>query len=372
LLLPAVQAAREAARRMQCGNHLKQIGLGLQNYHDVFQTLPYGARARYIAITATAPTNQRSGPSFFVGILPFLEQKNMSDQMEQLAVTAIAADYSDKNSALPPTNAATRVPGVAHNQKLAWMVCPSTALPAMELLGGSGPPNCVVSSYVGMSGVVNLPTPVAAIQVKTETPFSEIRVKPTGTATSSQQSWGGMLVPNECYTLAQCQDGTSNTMVVSEKSDFFYARNNSTAAVRVRIDGSYGNGGTGAFSGGWWMVGCSGQTQTMGVTSTTPGATQPPSPVYNLATLRSYNGNNAPANAMIGFNGKSVDFNVANNATLQGVGVGQANNPLVSVHPNVVLGVYLDGHTYGIAKNTHPAIVKRVVTRDDGQQIGDY
>ena len=140
----------------------------------------------------------------------------------------------------------------------------------------------------------------------------------------------------------------------------------------MRIDGSYGNGGTGAFSGGWWMVGCSGQTQTMGVTSTTPGATQPPSPVYNLATLRSYNGNNAPANAMIGFNGKSVDFNVANNATLQGVGVGQANNPLVSVHPNVVLGVFLDGHTYGIAKNTHPAIVKRVVTRDDGQQIGDY
>jgi prepilin-type N-terminal cleavage/methylation domain-containing protein len=43
LLLPAVQTAREAARRMQCGNHIRQIGLALQNYHDVNQAFPSGA-----------------------------------------------------------------------------------------------------------------------------------------------------------------------------------------------------------------------------------------------------------------------------------------------------------------------------------------
>jgi uncharacterized protein DUF1559 len=211
---------------------------------------------------------------------------------------------------------------------------------------------------------------VNANQVKTETVFSELRVKPIGTASGSQQSWGGMLVPNECFTLAQCQDGTSNTMIVSEKSDFFYSQNITSVATRQRIDGSYGNGGSGTFTGGWWFLGCSGTQQTMGVTSNPATGTQPPT-VNNLATLRHYSAP-APINSMIGFNGKSVNFNVTGTTTTQGIGQNQANNPLIAVHPNVVLAVYLDGHTYGIAKNTHPAIVKRVATRDDGQQIGDY
>src|SRR6188472_3146467 len=88
LLLPAVQAARESARRMQCSNHLKQIGLALQNYHDVFNSLPYGARARCISKGSEntcddSGMQQGFGPSWLMAILPFCEQKPLSDLLEE-------------------------------------------------------------------------------------------------------------------------------------------------------------------------------------------------------------------------------------------------------------------------------------------------
>ena len=64
LLLPAVQAAREAARRMQCTNHLKQMGLAVHNYHDVYNAIPP-------AVTGVS----RAGGNFFMWILPFMEQQ---------------------------------------------------------------------------------------------------------------------------------------------------------------------------------------------------------------------------------------------------------------------------------------------------------
>jgi prepilin-type processing-associated H-X9-DG protein len=75
LLLPAVQAAREAARRVQCVNNLKQLGLGLQNYHDVNQRFPMGGQGRDPS-TALYPSPNYRQP-FVISLMPFYEQTSL-------------------------------------------------------------------------------------------------------------------------------------------------------------------------------------------------------------------------------------------------------------------------------------------------------
>jgi len=79
LLLPAVQAAREAARRMQCQNHLKQIGLGFQNHHDVQSHLPTGGWGwSYVGDPDDGYAEKQPG-CWTYNILPFIEQKNLRE-----------------------------------------------------------------------------------------------------------------------------------------------------------------------------------------------------------------------------------------------------------------------------------------------------
>jgi prepilin-type processing-associated H-X9-DG protein len=73
LLLPAVQSAREAARRIRCTNNLKQIGLALHQYHDVHGRFHPGS------ITVTQPDGSKYRQPFLVFNLPFLEQRNLLD-----------------------------------------------------------------------------------------------------------------------------------------------------------------------------------------------------------------------------------------------------------------------------------------------------
>ena len=77
LLLPAVQAAREAARRMQCSSNMKQIALGVHNYASAARTFPPGG------ITEGPCCNTKSGTTWTICILPYIEQQGLYDRYNQ-------------------------------------------------------------------------------------------------------------------------------------------------------------------------------------------------------------------------------------------------------------------------------------------------
>ncbi|QDU29374.1 hypothetical protein ETAA8_44830 [Anatilimnocola aggregata] len=84
LLLPAVQSARESARRMQCSNHVKQIMLSMHHFHDTYLVLPPGA-VRPPAAAVQAKFNLTSSTAYHGWapfILPFMEQKNLADKYQ--------------------------------------------------------------------------------------------------------------------------------------------------------------------------------------------------------------------------------------------------------------------------------------------------
>ncbi|MCU0978923.1 MAG: DUF1559 domain-containing protein [Pirellulaceae bacterium] len=117
LLLPAIQAAREAARRTQCNNNLKQIGVALHNYHDVYKSFVYmkGGTAGY-GHTSRLDGNylRRSG---MVSLLPFMEQGPLYDLIEGGDPTTTPP--------VPKGGAAPWSAWTGYNQTIASLRCPT-------------------------------------------------------------------------------------------------------------------------------------------------------------------------------------------------------------------------------------------------------
>ncbi|HTN76322.1 MAG TPA: DUF1559 domain-containing protein, partial [Pirellulaceae bacterium] len=93
LLLPAVQAARESARRMQCLNNMKQLGLAMHNHHSAKLYLPH-SHYNYLDSTGSTPapySNKQDRRCWFHDMLPYMEQQNLYDDFDKYMQTNASA-----------------------------------------------------------------------------------------------------------------------------------------------------------------------------------------------------------------------------------------------------------------------------------------
>ena len=119
LLLPAVQAAREAGRRTQCVNNLKQIGLALLNFEGNYGVFPQAFRPFRVPDPAAPSGTGSYGPSAFVQILPFMEYNSLYGQINL------------SKAALDPVNMPPKNP--AYSTVITAFLCPSApGIPAVD------------------------------------------------------------------------------------------------------------------------------------------------------------------------------------------------------------------------------------------------
>jgi prepilin-type N-terminal cleavage/methylation domain-containing protein len=231
LLLPAVQAAREAARRMQCSNHLKQIGIALHNYNDTCKALPF----------ATAPSNindgdQRSHRSWAVALFPFIEQQPLYSQL-------IFGDAGNFDTNANPKTNVTALNGVV----VSYFYCPSNTCGKMrEDTASSVQYQLQKINYVGIGGTVRNPINVA----NNVTPSVSIY---------GNRTFNGTIIPigNQdrvtttisSIGLEALSDGTSNTVGVAEQSHL--VKDSSGHPQDWGASGHRGGGWNGNHSSNW-------------------------------------------------------------------------------------------------------------------------
>ena len=306
MLLPAVQAVREAARRVECQNNERQAALSLLNYESAHMTFPAGS----ITPVGRPPSNNVFGHSFWVQALPFIEQGNLSDRYDLTGEGWTGGSNASTPNALLVTDVI--VP---------FLLCPSSPIP--EFPGGSdelnntqvqgslnaNPARSMKPCYTGISGSV---------------------IHPTATengAASSTLSQGGILLNDEGVGFGAITDGASNTILLGEQADWL--RNPDGSEIEIRSDGNHGF--------------------TIGADFQGPGEDR----IFNLTVL-AHNLNNKDAADVISTGG--------------GGNVG-ANRPLVSAHTggvNVALG---DGSVHFLSDSFDLQALFNLADRDDGDVV---
>jgi prepilin-type N-terminal cleavage/methylation domain-containing protein len=228
LLLPAINAAREAGRRSQCMNKMHQLGLGLQTYASTFNNSfpPAGQVIKPLGGgTATV-----GGYSFLVRLLSFMDNDAMYKQFPQ-SVGATGSVLTAATGATTQAQALT----AALNKSIADYVCPSNGNPIYQNPSLS-PPTFAFTNYKAMGA--SCPQSLAFAAVPTGTaPYGSASIHPDGALYPSTSS-----IP-----AAQCLDGLSHTIFLCETIDD--ANSVWMYGSQCVMTGAPGTGGTNVPSG---------------------------------------------------------------------------------------------------------------------------
>jgi prepilin-type N-terminal cleavage/methylation domain-containing protein len=194
LLLPAVQQAREAARRTQCRNNLKQIGIALHNYHDTFNLLPMG-----VSDSTTDADRLGVGWSWSTFLLPYIDQAPLYNQFN-FNLTPYACATNPCTTANTGNQLLVATP-------LAAFSCPSDTKPtvtgnnggAANTGAGQGAANVATSSYMGCRGA-----------------FDGVTCTDSGGVITSHARANGLMRVNGRINFRDVTDGLSNVFAVGE------------------------------------------------------------------------------------------------------------------------------------------------------------
>jgi prepilin-type N-terminal cleavage/methylation domain-containing protein/prepilin-type processing-associated H-X9-DG protein len=201
LLLPAVQQAREAARRTQCRNNLKQLGLALHNYHDAFNTFPIGNLYR--------GTTFSNGWSWISYIMPHIDLAPDYNQLN-FAYPGRCSEYMGQQETLSPSV------GWTWKQPKNVLSCPSDPNGGRTFSGPTGSGaylvsngTMAVSNYLGVCGrTLNWDCGMGSLWSITSA---------DGIPCQNPAGYEGIFFNNSRIRIADITDGTSNTCAVGER-----------------------------------------------------------------------------------------------------------------------------------------------------------
>jgi len=205
LLLPAVQAAREAARRMQCSNNMKQLGLAVHNYADSFRRLPASSRG-YGGCVGNAVNGQIKNANGLVALLPYIELQNLYDQFNHREAYSINPGAPQRATGTVVGDPATNGNAALASTIVETFLCPSDNSPAVGRLAGIhyGPAPGFVGAATNYDFIVS-----AGSEFGTCNSYATLNPL-------TKRMFGGDVNTR----MAEVIDGLSNTFMVGETTKF--------------------------------------------------------------------------------------------------------------------------------------------------------